>query len=87
MVGHNSSVKFLAQGGDVEPQDRWIAAGGAYETRVLTVPAGTSTVQSTRRLTDEAEYGRWELARSVRFWGGARQATLRRKTIKVTSTL
>ena len=34
---------------------------------VVTYPRGTTTAQVHRDLTDHAEYGRWELARVVRY--------------------
>ena len=40
-----------------------------------------------KALTDEAEYGRWELARTLLYMGGWRKVWLRRKIIKVSSTL
>lgn len=68
-------------------RDGWQAQGGHYEYRVLTL-RGSSTPKDTRRLlTDEAEYGRWELARSLLFPGGRRKIWLRRKIIHVQSTL
>ena len=50
---------------------------------VVTYPRGTTTAQVHRDLTDHAEYGRWELARVVRYEGGVRRAWLRRKVIRV----
>jgi hypothetical protein len=38
-------------------------------------------------LTEQAEYGRWELARTRLFAGGERKVWLRRKAIRVRSTL
>jgi hypothetical protein len=43
--------------------------------------------ETTRFLTDEAEYGRWQLDRTAMYWGGARRVWLRRKTLHVESTL
>jgi hypothetical protein len=74
-------------GGPVTPTDRWIAAGGTYETRVVTVPATTPRADAARFLADEAEHGRWELDRSAVYWGGTRRAWLRRKALRVESTL
>ncbi|MEX0913800.1 MAG: DUF5703 family protein [Demequina sp.] len=37
-------------------------------------------------LTEQAEYGQWELARSVRYMGGARRVWLRRRIIRVHRT-
>ena len=65
----------------------WIAQGGQYEYRVLTLPRSLSGNDARRLLTDEAEYGRWELSRSVLYVGGERKVWLRRKVIRVRSTL
>jgi hypothetical protein len=61
--------------------------GPEFEVRVLTIPASTSTGDVRRLLTDEAEHGRWELARSLVYVGGVRRVWLRRPIIRVRSTL
>ena len=38
-------------------------------------------------LTEQAELGRWELSRTLLFAGGERKVWLRRKIIRVRSTL
>ncbi|MFD2024255.1 DUF5703 family protein [Promicromonospora aerolata] len=58
-----------------------------YEYRVMTFDPGTPVPDARRLLTDEAEYGRWELARTLLYIGGRRKVWLRRKIIKVSSTL
>jgi hypothetical protein len=58
-----------------------------YEYRVLTIPRSTSRNDARRLLTDEAEHGRWELARTLLFTGGERKVWLRRRIIRVRSTL
>jgi hypothetical protein len=63
------------------------AQGGHYEYRVLTLPDTANQRDARRLLTDEAEYGRWELARSKLFPGGRRKVWLRRKIIHVQRTL
>lgn len=63
------------------------ASQPAYEFRVLTLPATTKRNELRQLLTDEAEYGRWELARHRIYLGGARKVWLRRKIIRVRSTL
>lgn len=65
----------------------WATQGGHYEYRVLSIPRSTSRSDASRLLTDEAEYGRWELARVVLYVGGERRVWLRRKIIRVRSTL
>ena len=68
-------------------RDGWETQGGHYEYRVLTIDGSTSRTDVHRRLTEEAEYGRWELARSRLYAGGGRKVWLRRKIIRVRSTL
>jgi hypothetical protein len=58
-----------------------------YEYRVITMPREVSITDSRRRLTEEAEHGHWELARTMAYVGGQRRFWLRRKTMQVESTL
>lgn len=58
-----------------------------YEFRVLTIPAQTNRDETREFLTQAAEYGRWELARSRWYVGGERKVWLRRRIIRVRSTL
>ena len=58
-----------------------------YEYRVLTLPRTTSRAEAKALLTEQAEYGRWELARVVLYWGGARKVTLRRRILRVQRSL
>ena len=69
------------------PPDHWTDQGREYEVRVLTIPRDSSRSQTRQMLTDEAERGRWELARSVLYIGGERRVWLRRKIIRARSTL
>ena len=57
-----------------------------YEYRVLTFPRDVSRSDFRRALIDHAEYGQWELTRSVVYLGGLRRAWLRRKIIRVRRT-
>ena len=59
---------------------------GEYEFRVLTLPRGLHRSEVRRLLTDEAEYGHWELARVQLFMGGARRVWLRRRILRVVRT-
>ncbi len=68
-------------------RDGWSAQGGQYEYRVLTINRSTSKGDARRLLTAEAEYGRWELARTRLYAGGDRKVWLRRKIIRVRRTL
>jgi hypothetical protein len=59
----------------------------AYEVKVLNLPRTTSRNDVRRLLTEEAEYGKWELARLCLYMGGHRKVWLRRRIIRVQSTL
>lgn len=77
----------MAVGSTRTARDGWVAQGGQYEYRVLTLPRTTSRNDARRLLTEQAEYGRWELARTILYAGGERRVWLRRKVIRVRSTL
>ncbi|MFC6707032.1 DUF5703 family protein [Flexivirga alba] len=57
-----------------------------YEFRVLTFPRDMSRSEVRQAITDQAEYGHWELARSRLYLGGARKVWLRRRIIRVRRT-
>ena len=59
---------------------------GEYEFRMLTLPRGITRAEARRLLTDEAEYGHWELARVQLFMGGKRRIWLRRRIMRVART-
>jgi hypothetical protein len=65
----------------------FVRTGGQYEYRQLTISRSTSGSDARQMLTDEAEYGRWELTRSRLYAGGERRVWLRRRIIRVQSTL
>ena len=73
----------------VVPLDRVIPPGpdgryrGEYEVRVLDFGRGVSRTEIRRRLTEDAEYGQWELFRTRIYLGGRRRTWLRRKIIRV----
>lgn len=54
-----------------------------YEFRHLSLPRGTSRSAAHRLLTDQAEYGHWELSRVQLYPDGSRKVTLRRKIMRV----
>ncbi len=58
-----------------------------FEYRVLTVPRDTPRAEVRRLLTEQAEYGRWELARTVVYAGGRRSVWVRRRVIRVARTV
>ncbi len=63
------------------------ATASHFEFRVVDVPRGASRSEVRQLLTEQAEYGRWELARTRIYIGGARKVWLRRRTMRVPSTL
>lgn len=58
-----------------------------YEFQIITVPRRTSLSSVRASLTEEAEYGRWELARTRIYHSGATKVWMRRRIIRVRSTL
>ncbi len=60
---------------------------GEYEHRVLKIGRDVSRGELRRMLNEEAEQGRWELARTILYVGGARTVWLRRRIIRVRPTL
>ncbi len=57
-----------------------------YEYRQFSLPRGTSRDAARSVLTEYAEYGHWELARSRIYPDGRRQVWLRRKVMRVART-
>ncbi|PMC75340.1 MULTISPECIES: DUF5703 family protein [unclassified Brachybacterium] len=58
-----------------------------YEFQIITVPRGASVGQVRAELAEQSEYGRWEHARTRVYLGGGRKVWMRRRIIRVTSTL
>jgi len=58
-----------------------------YEVRHLVLPRGTSRGAARRLLTEQAEYGGWELARLLLYPDGTRKVWLRRRIIRAVRTL
>nr|WP_061290941.1 MULTISPECIES: DUF5703 family protein [Herbidospora] len=58
-----------------------------YSYMELFLPRGTSREAARRLLTEHAEYGHWELDRLRLYSDGSRRVWLRRKIIRVVSTL
>ncbi|WP_234989111.1 DUF5703 family protein [Demequina sp. NBRC 110052] len=57
-----------------------------FEWRVVDIPRDVSRADARSLLTEQAEYGQWELARSQLFLGGARRVWLRRRVTRVPRT-
>lgn len=64
----------------LERRDNW-------EYLIMTVAPRDSVAEARRRVVEHAEYGKWELQRSVLYRGGARRYWMRRRIIRVRSTL
>ncbi|WP_420808025.1 DUF5703 family protein [Brachybacterium endophyticum] len=58
-----------------------------YEFQVLAVPRGTSLGSVRSALAAESEYGRWDLVRTRLYMGGERRVWMRRRIIRVRSSL
>jgi len=70
----------------VSPVRERRASPTRYEWRVVDIPASISRADARAMLTEHAEFGAWELARSVLYVGGARRVWLRRRTMRVVRT-
>ncbi len=57
-----------------------------YEYRVLSFGRDVTRSDIRRSLIEHAEYGHWELSRSVVYVGGHRRAWLRRTIIRARRT-
>lgn len=85
MDRRDHASKFAA----VMPTDRLIAPGpggryrGEYEVRVLEFGREVSRSEMRQRLSEDAEYGQWELFRTRIYTGGRRRTWLRRKIFRV----
>jgi hypothetical protein len=63
-----------------------VPRAGEYEIREITVPRDLSRSALVRLLTEQAEYGHWELARLRLYPDGHRRVWLRRRSIRVART-
>lgn len=57
-----------------------------YEYRTVVFPPNVKRADWRKALTDEAEYGDWELTTLSVYLGGVRKALVRRRVIKVELT-
>lgn len=58
-----------------------------YEYHVFSLPRAMSRDAARRILSDQAEYGQWELDRLRLYPDGTRRIRLRRRIIRVVRTL
>ena len=57
-----------------------------WEYQRMYLPRGLTRRAATRLLTEQAEYGHWELDRLRLYPDGSRRVVLRRKLIRATRT-
>ncbi|MBM7050569.1 MULTISPECIES: DUF5703 family protein [unclassified Rothia (in: high G+C Gram-positive bacteria)] len=57
-----------------------------YEYLIITVEPGESLKEARARIGEHAEYGKWELSRSIILYGGRRRYWLRRRIMRVQRT-
>ncbi|MFI7481926.1 DUF5703 family protein [Kocuria sp. M1R5S2] len=58
-----------------------------YEYLLLTVAPHERVSEARARLSEHAEYGKWELTRSVLLYGGTRKYWMRRRVMRVERTI
>ena len=75
-----------SRSGAIVPSGRAAPRASHIETRSVLFPASVGRSEARERLADEAEYGKWELARVLLYRGGARRVWLRRRAMKVQRT-
>jgi hypothetical protein len=78
---HEISTQSIS--GAVVPSGRTPPRSSRVETREVVIPANVSRADARQMLADQAEYGKWELARVLLYRGGARRVWLRRRAMKV----
>ncbi|WP_372699288.1 DUF5703 family protein [Arthrobacter sp. JSM 101049] len=69
------------------PAQKYTDPAGGFEYLVLTVRPGQSIADARRELTEHAEYGKWELRTTRLYFGGVRRYWMRRRVMRVASTL
>lgn len=70
----------------VRPTRGSTPADSRYEWRVVDIARDVTRSEARAVLTEQAEYGRWDLVRSQMFYGGARRVWLRRRVMNVRRT-
>jgi len=76
----------IATGHIITPRSIAAPAGSHMQWRIVDIPHDITRAEAAQLLSEQAEYGRWELARSVLFVGGARRVWLRRRAMRVQRT-
>ena len=73
----------IATGHAINPRRERPLGNSHTQWRVVDIPVSITRAEATKVLSEQAEYGRWELARSLVFMGGARRVWLRRRSMRV----
>jgi len=76
----------IATGHAINPRRERPQGKPHTQWRVVDIPLSISRTEATQVLAEQAEQGRWELARSLVFIGGARRVWLRRRSMRVERT-
>ncbi len=76
----------LTSGHVINPRLETRPASSRTQWRVVDIPRDIARQETAQLLSEQAEYGRWELARTVIFVGGARRVWLRRRAMQVDRT-
>lgn len=77
---------MLSPAAPVQTRPRKLINGKEYELRIVTIEPNLSRQEAKELLTDEAEYGKWELDRTRLYMGGKRKIWLRRRIIRMQRT-
>ncbi|WP_297083932.1 DUF5703 family protein [uncultured Demequina sp.] len=67
----------------ISPSRGRASAPSRFEWRVVEIPRDVTRSEVRALVTEQAEYGRWELKRSQILVGGARRVWLRRRVMRV----
>ncbi|WP_228374263.1 DUF5703 family protein [Demequina phytophila] len=70
----------------ITPRRTSVPADSRFDWRVVDIPREITRAEARALLTEQAEYGRWDLIRSQTFIGGARRVWLRRRIMNVRRT-
>ncbi len=76
----------ISEGHMINPRMERAEARAHMQWRVVDIPQSITRAEVTKILSEQAEYGRWELARSLVYIGGARRVWLRRRAMRVERT-
>ena len=81
-----TEISCYLEGHVISPTSGRKERASKFEWRVVDIPTHLSRNEARVLLTEHAEYGQWELARSVIYHGGARRVWLRRRTMRLQRT-